>query len=55
MDIKCSVCGKKYELTNEDVDYNKAKDDKKYVYVCTLCQAKIFHDATEAHKYQKPL
>lgn len=55
MDIKCSVCGKKYTLTKEDVDYKKAEEDKKYVYVCTLCQAKIFHDATDAQKPHKPL
>lgn len=55
MELKCSVCGKKYGLTPEHVEYNKAKKDPKYVYICTACQAKLFHDAQELHKPHKPM
>lgn len=55
MQVRCMLCGKKEDITPENVDFKKFEENPKAVYICTLCSAKTLHEAKEGHKPIKPM
>ena len=55
MDVRCIMCGKKEELNTGHNDYRKIQENPKAVYICTLCSARTFFEATEGQKPIKPI
>ncbi|GEA15108.1 MAG: hypothetical protein PWR22_247 [Moorella sp. (in: firmicutes)] len=55
MEVKCSLCGRKEELTKVHKDYRKLARDKNAVYTCETCRARLRYQALQAQRPEKPL
>lgn len=51
MEVKCSICGKKEEITKIHKDYQKLAANPELHYVCWNCENRM---RFQAQKMQKP-
>ena len=55
VEAKCMLCGKVYQLGEEDKDYKKMSDPSKPgTYICDLCANRVRHESDEQRKPHKP-
>ncbi len=55
VDAKCMLCGKVYELGEEDINFKKMADpDKPGTYVCDRCANKVRYESDDKMKHPKP-
>ncbi|MDS1029892.1 DUF2197 domain-containing protein [Bacillota bacterium LX-D] len=55
MEIHCSICGKKYEITKIHKDYLRLASDPKGIYICNNCKNRIRYQNQEGNKPKKPI
>jgi uncharacterized protein YlaI len=55
VEVRCSVCGRREELTRIHKDYQRLMANPKSVYICARCSQRIQFEATEEQKTPKPI
>lgn len=55
MEVRCSLCGTKVELTKIHKDYDRLARDPKGTFVCNQCHARVKYQAEQQLKTPKPI
>lgn len=55
MEIKCSLCGRKEEISKVHKDYRKLARDKNAVYACEICRTRLHLQAIRSQKPERPI
>ncbi len=55
MEVRCSICGKKEELTKIHKDFQKLRKNPHAPYICNYCSNKVQYQAKEEQKPKRPL
>ena len=55
MELRCSLCGCKVEITKVHKDYQKMAANPEKPWICATCQDRVRFQARETAKDKKPL
>lgn len=55
MEVCCSICGQKQEITKVHKDFQKFRQKVDMAFVCDACSNKVKFQAREKQKERKPL
>lgn len=55
VEAKCMLCGKVYQLGEDNKDYKKAADpEKPGSYICDICANRVRYESDDKKKNPKP-
>jgi len=55
VDAKCMLCGKTYQLGEDDKDFKKMSNlDKPGTFICDLCANRVRYESDDKKKSPKP-
>lgn len=55
MEVKCTLCGKKIEISKIHKDYQRLARDPNSKYICWNCENRVKVHASEKYKPRKPM
>ncbi|MGB9887560.1 MAG: DUF2197 domain-containing protein [Moorellales bacterium] len=55
MEVRCSLCGRREEITKIHKDYQKLAANPGTPYICSRCSRKVQYEAVEEQKVPKPI
>lgn len=55
MEVRCTLCGRREELTKIHKDYQRLAANPKGLYICARCSQRVQFEATEEQKPPKPI
>jgi uncharacterized protein YlaI len=55
LQAKCSICGKKYEITKIHKDYQKIAGNPDGSFICWNCEKKLKNQARKTQEPKKPI
>jgi uncharacterized protein YlaI len=55
LEVKCSICGKKQEITKIHKDYQKLARNPKENFICWECENRLKYQASKKHEPQRPI
>lgn len=55
MEVRCTLCGRREELTKIHKDYQRLAANPKGLYICARCSQRVQFEATEEQKTPKPI
>jgi len=55
VEVRCSLCGRREEITKIHKDYQKLAANPQAPYICSRCSWKVQYEAVEEQKVPKPI
>ena len=55
MEVRCSLCGRREEISKIHKDYQRLAANPQALYICARCSRKVQFEATEEQKVPKPI
>ncbi|MBO8167824.1 MAG: DUF2197 domain-containing protein [Thermoanaerobacteraceae bacterium] len=55
MEVKCSICGRKQEITKVHKDFQKLRKDPTAPFICDYCNDRLKFQAREEQKPKQPM
>ncbi len=52
---RCALCGKKYEIGEDNPDYPKLIAKPSTTYICDMCKNKVRFESEDQQKPKKPM